>query len=114
MQLRERLGITSLPLLRAVSRMEQVTDEPLPREELAKVANVSLRHLERLFRRHLGCSLREHYSLIRLQRARDLLRQTSLTVLEVALACGFVNASHFSRAYRAKYGHPPRAERTAR
>ena len=44
-------------------------------------------------------------------RARDLLRQTSLSVLETALACGFASASHFSRAYRGRFGHSPRAER---
>ncbi|MGL3210603.1 helix-turn-helix domain-containing protein [Bradyrhizobium sp. BR 1433] len=72
---------------------------------------MSLRHLERLFRQHLGCSLGEHYLSLRLDRARDLVRQTSLSVLEIALACGFKSASHFSRTYRARFGQAPRAER---
>lgn len=111
MPLRERLGVSHAPLLRVVGRMEQNLEAPLSRGELARTAGVSLRQLERLFRLHLGRSLGEHYLGLRLERARHLLRQTSLSVLEVALACGFSSASHFSRAYRARFHHPPRGER---
>jgi transcriptional regulator GlxA family with amidase domain len=111
MPLRERLGIAHAPLLRVIGRMEQTIETPEPREELARLANVSLRQLERLFRQHLGRSLGEHYLGLRLERARDLLRQTSLSILETALACGFSSASHFSRSYRERFGHPPREER---
>ncbi|MHB0773042.1 GlxA family transcriptional regulator [Bradyrhizobium sp. 1.29L] len=111
MPLRERLGIAHAPLLRVVGRMEQTVEDPVSREELARLAGVSLRHLERLFRQHLGCSLGEHYLTIRLDRARDLVRQTSLSVLEIALACGFTSASHFSRTYRARFGQAPRTQR---
>lgn len=111
MPLRERLGISHAPLLRVVGRMEQSLENPVPRDELARTAGVSLRQLERLFRLHLGRSLGEHYLGLRLDRARDLLRQTTLSALEIALACGFASASHFSRAYRTRFGHAPRAER---
>jgi len=49
---------------------------------------------------------------LRLARARHLLRQTSMSILSVALACGFVSASHFSKCYRECYGRTPRAERS--
>jgi len=111
MPLRERLGISHAPLLRVVGRMEQSLENPISRAELARTAGVSLRQLERLFRLHLGRSLGEYYLGLRLDRARDLLRQTSLSVLEIALASGFGSASHFSRAYRGRFSHPPRAER---
>lgn len=111
MPLRERLGIAHAPLLRVIGRMEQNIEEPVSREELARLANVSLRQLERLFRQHLGRSLGQHYLGLRLARSRDLLRQSSLSVLEIALACGFASASHFSRAYSARFRHPPRTER---
>lgn len=111
MPLRERLGIAHAPLLRVISRMEKTVENPVPREELASLADVSLRQLERLFRQHLNCSLGEHYLALRLDRARDLVRQTSLSVLEIALACGFTSASHFSRTYRARFGQAPRTER---
>ena len=111
MPLRERLGIAHAPLLRVIGRMEQTVENPVPRQELARLADVSLRHLERLFRQHLGCSLGDHYLALRLDRARDLARQTSLSVLEIALACGFSSASHFSRTYRARFGRAPRIDR---
>jgi len=111
MPLRERLGVSQAPLLRAIDRMERNLEQPLTRQELATVANVSLRQLERLFRQHLGRSLGEHYLMLRLDRARDLLRQTSLSVLEVALATGFTSASHFWRKFKSRYGYGPRAER---
>ena len=50
---------------------------------------------------------------LRLARARLLLLQTELPVLEVALACGFVSASHFSKCYRDVYGCTPRDQRQA-
>lgn len=111
MPLRERLGISNAALLRVAGAMEHSIEHPLAREELARMANISLRQLERLFRQHLNRSLGEHYIFLRLDRARSLLRQTSLSALEIAIACGFSNASHFSRAYSKMFGHSPRAER---
>lgn len=111
MPLRERLGIAHAPLLRVIERMEGNLEYPVPRAELAHTANVSLRQLERLFRLFLRSSMGEHYLRLRLERARDLLRQTSLSVIETALTCGFTSASHFSRTYRGRFGHPPSGER---
>jgi transcriptional regulator GlxA family with amidase domain len=50
---------------------------------------------------------------MRLERARELLLQTGKPILDVAVACGFASASHFSRCYRAVYGHKPSDERAA-
>lgn len=83
------------------------------RAELARIAGVSVRQLERLFRAHLGRSIGAHYLGLRLEQARRLLRQTSLSVLETGLACGFASAAHFSRSYRARFGVVPRADRQA-
>jgi transcriptional regulator GlxA family with amidase domain len=111
MTLRERFGISNPKLLKVLERMEANLEEPVTRERLAAVAGVSVRQLERLFTAHLGATLGEHYARIRLDRARALLRQTTLPVLEVAVACGFVSASHFSRAYKGRFGWSPKAER---
>jgi AraC-like DNA-binding protein len=51
---------------------------------------------------------------LRLVRARRLLRHSGQSILQIALACGFASASHFSKAYRARFGHTPRDERSAR
>lgn len=111
MDLRQRFGISHGKLLKVLAAMESRLEEPASREELARLAGVSLRQVERLFRIYLGRTLGQHYLDLRLRRARMLMQQTSLSVLEVAVACGFVSASHFSRAYRARFGHPPKQER---
>jgi transcriptional regulator GlxA family with amidase domain len=108
----QRLGISNRALLKALEFMEGQLDAPLPRERLATLAGVSVRQLERLFREHLGCTPGSHDRKLRLERARMLLRQTGMSVLEIAVACGFASASHFSRAYRTTFGHPPMAERS--
>lgn len=108
---RRRFGVSHPGLLAALARMEERIEEPLSRQDLAAIAGLSLRQLERLFRGRLGRSVGEHYLDLRLRAARRHLRQTTLAVTEVALACGFVSASHFSRAYRNRFGHPPARER---
>lgn len=114
MSLRERYDIGHPVLLGVLEKMEAAIEEPLPRAALARIAGISVRQLERLFRAYLGRTIGAHYLALRLDRARALLTQTALSVLEVSLACGFASAAHFSRAFRARFGHPPRAERSAR
>lgn len=111
MSLRERYEVDHPGLLRVLARMEEALEEPLPRTALARYAGVSVRSLERLFRAYLGRSIGAHYAGLRLEHARRLLRQTSLSVMETALACGFATAEHFSRTYRARFGVTPRMDR---
>jgi transcriptional regulator GlxA family with amidase domain len=87
--------------------MEATVEEPEPRAALARLAGVSLRQLERLFAHHLGESLADAYRRVRLDQAAQLLRATSLAVTAVSVACGFRSSSHFSRAFRLRYGLTP-------
>lgn len=109
--LRDRYRTASPALLTVLELVERHLEEPLDRATLARAAGVSVRQVERLFAAHLGRSLGDHYRSVRLDRARLLLRQTAMPVVEIGLACGFASASHFSRSYRAAFGHPPAAER---
>ena len=111
MALRSRLGISHPKLLKVVDLMEQNLEEPLPRSELARRTGLSTRQLERLFRKYLQRTPTRYYQELRLYRARMLLTQTSLSVLDVALACGFISASHFSKCYREFFAKTPRQER---
>ena len=111
MELRSRLGVSHPKLLAVVALMEQGLEEPLSQTELAMKASLSTRQLERLFRKYLSTTPTRYYLNLRLARARHLLRQTSMSILSIALACGFVSASHFSKCYREVYGRTPRAER---
>jgi transcriptional regulator GlxA family with amidase domain len=109
---RERYGTGNAKLIRALAAMEARLDEPASRERLAGVAGVSLRQLERLFAAELGGSIERIYLKLRLDRARLLLRQSTLSVVEIGVACGFASPSHFSRSYKARFGAPPKTERT--
>jgi transcriptional regulator GlxA family with amidase domain len=111
MSLRSRLGISHPKLLKVLELMEEHLEEPLPRSDLARRTGLSTRQLERLFRKYLGRTPTRYYQELRLYRARTLLTQTSLSVLDVALACGFVSASHFSKCYREFFRCTPREER---
>lgn len=111
MSLRSRLGISHPRLIKVIELMEDNLEEPLARSELAKRTGLSTRQLERLFRKYLGRTPTRYYQELRLLRARTLLSQTSLSILDVALACGFVSASHFSKCYREFYARTPREER---
>jgi transcriptional regulator GlxA family with amidase domain len=111
MALQSRLGVPDSKLISVISQMEANIEEPLPRGALAASVGLSTRQLERLFRKHLDSTPRHYYLGLRLGRARQLLNQTGMSVLAVALACGFVSASHFSKCYRELYGKTPREDR---
>ena len=110
MAMRERMAVRDPKLIKVLEAMEMSLEEVRSREGLANLAGISVRQLERLFKLHLGRTISEHYSEVRMRHARILLRQTSLSVLQVAIASGFTNASHFSRSYRKRFGHSPRQE----
>jgi transcriptional regulator GlxA family with amidase domain len=109
--LRARLGVHNPKLISAVEMMEANLAEPLGQEDLAHYVGLSRRQLERLFRRHLGRSPAHYYLQLRLERARHLLYQSDMPIVDLALASGFVSASHFSKCYRETYGKSPREER---
>ncbi len=83
----------------------------MSRTGLAVTAALSTRQLERLFRKYLNRSPARYYLELRLNKARLLLLQTNMSIIDVALACGFVSASHFSKCYRDFFGRTPRKER---
>lgn len=113
MDLRHRLGVSDDRLLAVLRKMEATIEAPESRAALADLAGVSLRQLERLFRSELGHGVHAHYLSLRLDRARQLLRETSMPVLEVALATGFGSASQFSRAFARAHGMTPTGWRRA-
>jgi transcriptional regulator GlxA family with amidase domain len=109
--LQERYETANPHLLTALDLIESHLEHPMSRRALARAAGISVRHLERLFAQHLKMTLDAHYRDVRLERARNLLRQTAMPVAEVSLASGFQSASHFSRQYKRHYGHAPGRER---
>ena len=112
--LRARLGVQNSKVLTIIELMEANLSEPLSLIEIADHVGLSRRQIERLFRQEMGRSPARYYLEIRLDRARHLLIQSSMPVVEVAVACGFVSASHFSKCYRELYARSPQQERLDR
>lgn len=111
MSIQYRTGISNAKLLAVIAYMEAYLESPVSLAELARSVDLSVRQLERLFRNHLGKTPTKYYLELRLQRARLLLRQTTMPILQVAVASGFQSASHFARCYRELFGCAPRSER---
>ena len=108
-----RIGVRHPKLSRVIQTMEQNIEEPISPSTLAREVGMSTRQLERLFRRYLNRSPKRYYMELRLQKARNLLMQTDMSVINVALACGFSSPSHFSKCYRSQYQTTPYRERGA-
>jgi AraC family transcriptional regulator, carnitine catabolism transcriptional activator len=94
-------------IVATVTLMNRHIDTPLSMDELAAAAGYSRRHLERLFRDAVGKTPGEFYRGLRLDRGRNLLSTTDLTLMEISLACGFSTVSHFSKSFRARFGTAP-------
>lgn len=108
------LMVRAQPKLAEITElMEANIEEPISLEELASFVGICRRQLERLFLKHLNCTPSRYYLKLRLDRARQLLKQTSRSIIEIANMCGFVSAPHFSRCYRKYIGVSPREERAA-
>jgi len=109
--IRHYVGQQSKKLVTAVELMEANIREPISQVELASYVGLSRRQLQRLFQKYLLCKPSRYYLGLRLQRARELLLQTSLSLVEISEQTGFVSSSHFSKSYKEHFGHAPSAER---
>ncbi|WP_261897559.1 choline metabolism transcriptional regulator GbdR [Vibrio porteresiae] len=109
--LKHMLGTAQPKLVETITLMEANIEEVIELDELASYVGLSRRQLERLFQKYLQCSPSKYYLKLRLYRARQLLRQTTMSIIDIATACGFVSSPHFSKCYRLHIGISPKAER---
>lgn len=108
----EPLGNTAPHVVRrAIAVMEKHLETPLSIAEICRLIRISHRQLDRLFAAYVRKTPALYYRDIRLDRARGLVTQTEMTMAQVALASGFSTQEHFSRAYKDRFGLPPRRDR---
>lgn len=105
--LHTRSQVRNGKLAMALQVMENNIEDPLSPDEISEVVGLSTRQLERLFARHVNVSPKRYYLKLRLEKARDLIRQTDLSITDICVACGFKSLSHFSKCYRSAYGVSP-------
>ena len=91
----------------AIELMENHIADPLELDQLARIVGVSARQLNRLFAEKLNVSTVRFYRSLRLEKARELLQQTTLNLAEISSATGFANSAHFSRRFSVQYKRPP-------
>ena len=109
--LKHTVGNQSEKLIVAVELMEANIKETISQSELADYVGLSRRQLQRLFQRYLNCTPSRHYLGIRLLRAREFLRQTNMSIVDISSQTGFGSSSHFSKSYKELYNYPPSEER---
>ncbi len=96
---------------RALALVRERTNQVLSPGGLASELNVSLRTLQRALAQELGCTPRELILGVKMHSARKMLASGRVRVGEAAARVGFTDPAHFSRRYRAYFGHPPSADR---
>jgi transcriptional regulator GlxA family with amidase domain len=112
--LQNRIGASHPKLTQAVLLMEANIEEPLTTDEIAQHVCVSRRQLERIFKQYLNRVPSQYYLELRLNKARQLLMQTSKSIIQIGLSCGFSSGPHFSSAYRNFFAATPREDRNQR
>lgn len=96
---------------RAVLAMERMLDQNVRLADLAKLVGSTPRNLTRLFIADLGLTPSAVIKTMRLAKARRLLRETRWSIADIAIDCGFSDASHFIRQYREVEGRTPGSAR---
>lgn len=98
----------STRLRQVVTLMASTIEHPLPLDQVAAQAGISLRKLDRIFRDELGLAPGRYYQMLRLSHARELAAATDFDLREIALRSGYADASSLSKAFRRAYGKPVR------
>jgi AraC-like DNA-binding protein len=87
--------------------MSEHLDQPMRVSALAALASLSSAHFSMLFKEQTGCSTRDYLHLLRIHRACQLLRSSTLNVKEIATRLGYQDQFHFSRQFKAFQGCSP-------
>ena len=99
---------------KAIAMMVENIERPIGMDEIAYELNISTRQLERIFARYGFDSPGRYFKELRLERARQLLEQSELSLAEISLACGFESQNNFSKSFKKLFGVSPRDFRTPR
>ncbi len=103
----EKYAIHHPALLSAIELMQNHLSDPLSSNQIASLSNIGERQLSRLFQRYLGKKINQFYAEMRLEHAHHLVKQTSLPIVEIAIASGYESAAYFSQKFKTHYGYSP-------
>ena len=106
-------GLSSLALRRVQQLIETNLGHDLSLSSMANAAGLSVHHFARVFKQTQGMTPHEFVMKSRIERSRQLLTSSDLTLAEIAASCGFADQSHFARTFRRFTGETPRSFRTS-
>jgi transcriptional regulator GlxA family with amidase domain len=92
---------------RAVAAMRADPAAPWTSTDIEAVSGISAAQIRRLFQRHMGQTPRAFLRSLRLTMAQKMMLETTLTLDEISLQCGFSDPYHFSKDFRRIVGKPP-------
>lgn len=98
----------SAPVERTRALIEASLSEGLTLEDLAEEAGVSRSHFARRFRAETGVSPHRYQSIQRVEKAKMMLRESRMSLVDIAIELGFCSQSHFTQVFRAHAGATPR------
>ncbi len=104
-------GLSPYQLSQVFDYIDAHLDRNLKLEDLAKLLALSQFHFSRLFKQSLGLSPYQYLIEQRIERAKQLLKQTNQSILDIALNCGYNSHSHLSKQFRQVTGMTPKAYR---
>ena len=108
----DNAGLFDIHVTQAIRLMEGSIAEPMPMAELTRQVGVSTRHLERVFRKVFNDTPAKFYKRLRTKRARTMIEETLMPMVEVAVATGFGSCDTLSKAVKDEYGVTPSKMRT--
>ena len=91
--------------------IQENIDQNLTLQQMADVVNLSVSHLNRLFKQSRGISLYQYVIRCRIDRSQELLKSNNMTIAEIASQVGFCDQSHFSHHFKKLVGVTPKAFR---
>ena len=113
MAIQWRYGVTDRRIVNAITLMEQNVERPIPMTTIASLAGISPRTFERMWLKHFNVRPSEFYLVLRLKAAQRLIRESTCSLLDVTMQCGFASPSHLGRCYKQHFGKTPGQERAS-
>ncbi|VFS22637.1 AraC family transcriptional regulator [Enterobacter cancerogenus] len=100
-------GLSPFVLRNVVAFIEENLAQPLTLADLASQAALSEYHFARMFRQSMGQAPHQYVMHRRMEKAKALIQHTAMPLTDIAMACGFNSASHFSNRFRSVLGVTP-------